>query len=236
MLLQLLAVLTVMAKYLTGLRDYSRETAGWILASVTVPMAASTFLTVWYHRRELRHFWLLVGVVGCATCLWWMSSVDNFTAKEQVAMMLGCWGLFVGVLPPVFLQDEVEALDRRDSLYGGAVAVVFVIVPLVVVPTMTSTVISAWADRAADAQRMNLRENSPELQESSARIADYYRQRGVAGPELSQMTSAVLGGLVKSDAVTHGIQSGLRFLSIIVAGIGLPVTALLARSDSTKAS
>src|SRR5207245_2451947 len=120
-----------------------------------------------------------------------------------------------------------EGLDRRDILYGGAVAVVFLIVPIVVVPTMTSTIVSAWADRAADAQRMNLRENRPEIQEASARIADYYRQRGVSGPELSQMTSTVLGSQVKSDAITHGIQSGLRFLSLMVGGIGLLVTAIM---------
>jgi MFS family permease len=227
LLLQLLAVLTVMAKYLTGLRDYPREVAGWVLAAVTPTMAASTLLTVWFRPQALRHVWLLVGVVGCAACLWWTSSVDRFTSRGEVALMLGCWGLFVGLLPPVFLQDEVDALDPRDKLIGSLLAVVCLIVPLVVVPTMTSTVVSAWADRAADAQRMNLRENRPELQESSARVADYYRQKGVSGPELSQMTSAVLGGQVKSDAVTHGIQSGLRFLSLVVGGVGLLVTALL---------
>ena len=145
--------------------------------------------------------------------------------------MIGCWGLFVGLFPPAFLQDEVEGLDRRDALYGGAVAVVFLIVPIVVVPTMTSTIVSAWADRAADAQRMNIRENRPEIQEASARIADYFRQRGVDGPELSQRTSSILGSQVKSDAVAHGIRSGLRFLSIFVGGMGLLVTMLLARSQ-----
>jgi MFS family permease len=234
MLLQLLAVLTLMANYCLELRDYPREVAGWVLAPATLTMAVSTLLTTWFHRRALRHFWLFAGVVGCAVCLWWMSSADNFTSKGQVALMIGCWGLFVGLFPPAFLQDEVEGLDRRDFLYGGAVAVVFLIVPIVVVPTMTSTIVSAWADRAADAQRMNLRENRPEIQESSARIADYYRQRGVGGPELSRMTSNVLGSSVKSDAVTHGIQSGLRFLSLVVGGAGLLITVLLMRSGSAR--
>jgi MFS family permease len=227
MLLQLLAVLTLMAKYCIALRDYPREVAGWVLAPATVTMALSTFLTTYFHRRALRHVWLFVGVVGCAVCLWWMSSVDNFTAKGQVAFMVGCWGLFVGLFPPAFLQDEVEGLDRRDSLYGGAVAIVFLVVPIVVVPTVTSTVVSAWTDRAADVQRLNLRENRPEVQESSARVADYYRHRGVSGPELSQRTSTVLGSFVKTEAVAHGIQSGLRFLSLVVGGVGLVVTALL---------
>jgi hypothetical protein len=191
-------------------------------------MAVSTFLTTWFHRRALRHFWLLVAVVGCAACLWWMSYVDDFTDKWHVGLMIGCWGLFVGLIPPVFLQDEVEALDRRDSIYGGAVAVVFLVVPLVVVPTMTSTIVSEWADRAADAERLNLRENDPQLQETATRVADYYHQRGVSGPELSQLTGTVVGSSVKSAAVTHGIQSGLRFLSLIVGVTGLLATALLA--------
>src|SRR5262249_13586270 len=158
----------------------------------------------------LRHFWLLLGVVGCAVCLWWMSSVDSFTSKERVALMIGCWGLFIGLFPPAFLQDEVEGLDRRDSLYGGAVAVVFLVVPMVVVPTMTSTIVSVWTDRALDAQRLNLQPNRPEVEESSARVADYYRQRGVEGGEASQMASAVLGGSARAEAAAHGIQSGLR--------------------------
>jgi MFS family permease len=227
LLLQLLAVLTLLAKYCIALRDYPREVAGWMLAPASLTMAVSTFLTTRFHRPALRHFWLLAGVAGCAACLWWMSCLDNFTSKGQATLMIACWGLFVGLFAPAFLQDEVEGLDRRDSLYGGAVAVVFLIVPIVVIPTMTSTIVSAWTDRAVDSQRLNLRENRPEIQESSARVADYYRQRGVSGPELSQMTSTVLGRFVKTEAVAHGIQGGLRFLSLIVGGIGLLVTILL---------
>src|SRR5262249_52981168 len=99
-----------------------------------------------------------------------------------------------------------------------------------IVPTLTSTIISAWADRAADAQRMNIADNRPEVQAVSARVADYYGQRGAAGPELSQLTATVLGGAVKSQAVAYGIQSGLRFLSLFVGATGLLITALLARS------
>jgi hypothetical protein len=163
-----------------------------------------------------------------------MSSVDNFTSKGQVALMMGCWGLFLGLFPPAFLQDEVEGLDRRDSLYGGAVAVVFLIVPIVVVPTMTSTIVSAWTDRALDTERLNVRQNRPEVEDSSARVADYYQQRGVRGTESSQMASTVLGGFVKTEAVAQGIQSGLRFLSLIVGGVGLLVTALLAWSGAAR--
>jgi MFS family permease len=234
LLVQLLAVLTLMAKYLTALRDYPREVAGWVLAAVTPTMALSTFLTTRFHRRALRHFWLLVGSLGCAGCLWWMSSVDNFTAKGQVALMLGCWGLFLGLIPPAFLQDEVEGLDRRDSLYGGAVAVVFLVAPIIIVPTMTSTLVSDWTDRALDAERLNVAENRPPVQESAARVADYYRQRGEGGAESSQMASTVIGTFAHVEAAAQGIQYGLRFLSVVVGGVGLLVTVLLARSGTAR--
>jgi hypothetical protein len=48
------------------------------------------------------------------------------------------------------------------------------------------------------------------------------------------MTGTVLGSSVKSQAVVHGIQSGLRFLSLAIAGLGLVVTALLAGGGAPK--
>jgi hypothetical protein len=236
MLLQLLAVLTLMANYCIELRDYPRPTTGWILAPASLTMAASTFLTIWFRRANLRHFWLLVGVIGCACCLWWMSSVDFFTSKSVVALMIGCWGIFVGLFPPSFLQDEVDALDPRDFALGGALAVVCLVVPFIVVPTMTSTIVSAWTDRAFDAERLNLRENRPAVAESSARVADYYAQRGVGGPERAQLASTVLGTSVHLEAASQGIQVGLRFLSAIVGGLGLLVTGGLAIPELRKST
>ncbi len=227
LLLNLGIVMTIIAKYLVALRDYPRDVAGLLLVPATVTMALSTFLTTRFHRRALRHVWLLIGVIGTASCTWWMASVDNFTSRGQIAIMVGCWGLFVGLLPPVFLTDEVEALDRRDALYGGALAVVCLILPLIIVPTLTSTVISAWSDRALDAERFNLRDNRPEVQAAAARLADYYRGLGLQGPELAQWTATAQGAFVQKEAVAHGIQSGFRFLSLVVGGIGLLVTLLL---------
>jgi MFS family permease len=227
LLLELGAVMGLMGKYLTGLRDFPRDTAGWILASATPAMAAATLLTVVFHRRSLRFVWFLVGVSGSAASLWWMSSVDNFTSKEQVATMLGCWGFCIGLYPPVFLPIEVESLDRRDSMYAGAIAIVCLVIPLLVIPNTMSTIVSVWTDRALDTERMNISENRPEVMAAQLRIADYYRQHGVDGPELAQETGRVLGTFVTVEAASHGISSGLRFLSIAVCLLGLLVAALL---------
>ena len=224
MLLQLLAVLTLMANYCLELRDYPRTTTGWLLAPASLTMAVSTFLTTRFHRQSRRHVWLLVGVVGCAASLWWMSSVDFFTSKSQVALMIGCWGIFVGLFPPSFLQDEVDALDHRDFALGGALAIICLIVPIIIIPTTTSTIVSAWTDCAFDAERLNLQQNRPEVGNSSARVADYYAQRGVIKPEAAQLASTVLGASVHLEAASQGIQAGLRFLSITVGVLGLLVT------------
>src|SRR4029450_3825334 len=108
--------------------------------------------------------------------------------------------------PIAFLTDEVEGLDRRDGLYGGALAIVALIVPIITIPTATGTVIKAWSDRAADTYRLNLSTNRPPVSEAEDRGADYYRQRGLSGPDLQQETATVLGGFVKVESIAVGFQ------------------------------
>ena len=232
MLLNLVAVLTIVGLYATELRGYPRTTAGWLMAPTTLSMAATTFLTTWFHRRSLRHVWLVVGMVGTAACVWWLSSLDNFTPKEHVAWILACWGAFLGLIPPVFLTDEIEGLNPKDFLYAGALAVVGMVVPISTVPTATGTVIKAWSDRAEDTYRLNLSTNRPPVSEAGDRVADYYRQRGLSGPVLQQETGTILGGFAKVESVAAGFQWGLRFLSLLMLTLGLPVALLLWHAGS----
>ena len=227
MLLNLVAVLTIVGMYATELRGYPRTTAGWLMVPTTLTMAATTFLTTWFHRRSLRHVWLVVGMAGTAACIWWLSSLDNFTPKEHVALILACWGAFLGLIPPVFLTDEIEGLNPKDFLYAGALAVVGMVVPIITVPTATGTVIKAWSDRAEDTYRLNLSTNRPPVSEAEDRVADYYRQHGLNGPALQQETGTVLGGFAKVESIAAGFQWGLRFLSLMMLTVGLTVALLL---------
>jgi hypothetical protein len=34
--------------------------------------------------------WLVVEFVGTAAYIWWLSSIDNFTSKEHIPVILGC--------------------------------------------------------------------------------------------------------------------------------------------------
>jgi len=230
MLLHMVAVLTIIGMYCTELRNYPRITAGWLMVPASLTMAATTFLTTWFHRRSLRHVWLIIGLVGSSGCVWWLSSIDNFTSKEHLAVMLASWGAFVGLIPPVFLTDEIEGIDPKDMLYAGAIGIIGLVVPIITVPTATGTVIKAWSDRALDVYRQNLRENRPAVEQASSRVADYFHQRGLSGAGLQQETSRVLGGFATIESVAHGFRSGLRFLSLMMLGIGLPVAIFLAHA------
>jgi MFS family permease len=230
MLLHMVGVLTIVGLYCTELRGYPRITAGWLMVPTSLTMAATTFLTTRYHRRSLRHVWLIVGLTGSAACVWWLSSLDNFTPKEHLPLMLACWGAFLGLIPPVFLTDEIEGLDPKDMLYAGAIGIIGLVVPIITVPTATGTVIKAWSDRALDVYRENLRENRPAVELASARVADYFHQRGLSGAGLQRETSRVLGGFATLESVAHGFRSGLRFLSLMMLIIGLTVAIALAHA------
>src|SRR6516162_3985281 len=227
MLTQLVGVLTIIGLYATELRNYPRITAGWLMIPTTLTMGATTLLTTWFHRRSLRHVWLVVGVLGAAACVWWLSSLDNFTPKEHVAVILACWGAFLGLIPPVFLTDEIEGVSPKDFLYSGSLAVVGLVVPILTVPTATGTTIKVWSDRAADTYRLNLSSNRPAVPEAADRVADYYQQRGLSGPALQQETGTVLGTFATVESVAYGFQWGLRFLSLMMLTLGLTVALLL---------
>jgi hypothetical protein len=216
--------------YATELRDYPRTTAGWLMVPGTLTMAAATFLTTWFHRRSLRHVWLVVGVVGVAAGEWWLSSVDNFTPKGHLSLMLACWAAFLGLIPPAFLTDEIEGLNPKDFMYAGALAVVGLGLPILTIPSATGTVIKAWSDRALDTYRLNLSTNRPAVSEAGARVADYYQQRGLSGPPLQQETGRVLGTFAAVESVACGFRQGLRFLSLMTLALGLIVGCLLWRA------
>ena len=190
------AVLAVMGKYLIELRDYPREVAGWVLAPAALDDGGLDLPDDRLPPPRVAARLAAGGRGGDARAASGGSrSIDNFTPKEHIAAILACWGLFLGLFPPVFLTDEVEALEPKDALYAGALAVVCLVTPLLVVPIATSTAISAWTDRALDSQRLNLREERVAVREAQARVADDYRQRGVAGPEQAALTGTALGGV-----------------------------------------
>jgi MFS family permease len=230
MLTQLVGVLTIVGLYATELRDYPRITAGWLMIPTTLTMGATTLLTTWFHWRRLRHVWLVAGVVGAAACVWWLSSLDNFTPKEHLAVMLACWGAFLGLIPPAFLTDENEGLNPKDSLYAGTLGIVGLLVPLLTVPVATGTMVKAWSDRAEDTYRLNLSSNRPAVPEAAARVSQYYRGRGLGGRAVQQETRTVLGTFATLESNAVGFRWGLRFLSLMMLTLGLPVALLLWRA------
>src|SRR5262249_49336384 len=106
-------------------------------------------------------------------------------------------------------------------------AVAGLVVPIITVPTMTGTMIKVWADRAEDTYRLNLSTNRPAVPEAGARVADYYRQRGLSGTDLQRETGTVLGGFAKLESAAVGFRWGLRFLSLMMLTLGLLDAGLL---------
>ena len=88
MLLHMVAVLTIVGMYCTELRGYPRITAGWLMVPASLAMAATTFLTTWFHSPVAAARLAGRGVRGFGGCVWWLSSIDNFTPKEHCR---SCW-------------------------------------------------------------------------------------------------------------------------------------------------
>jgi hypothetical protein len=121
--------------------------------------------------------------------------------------VLACWGSFLGLIPPVFLTDEIEGLDPKDMLYAGALGIIGLVAPIITIPTATGTVLRERSDRAPDVFRHNLREDRPAFEQAPARVADHFHRRGLSGAALQQETGRVLGGFVTLESAAHGFRS-----------------------------
>jgi len=144
MLTQLVGVLTIVGLYAMELRGYDRTTAGWLMVPATLAMASTTVLTTCFHRRRLRHVWLIGGILGSAASVWWLSSLDNFTSNEHIALILTFWGAFLGLFSPAFLSDEIEGVPRKDMLYAGCLTMVGIVTPIITVPTTIARAFSRF--------------------------------------------------------------------------------------------
>src|SRR5437764_9728381 len=98
------------------------------------------------------------------------------------------------------------------------------------VPPQPTPALKAWSDRALDTYRLNLGTNRPAVSEAGARVADYYQQRGLSGPPLQQETGRILGTFAAAESVAYGFRHGLRFLSLMMLALGLPVALLMWRA------
>jgi hypothetical protein len=95
-------------------------------------------------------------------------------------------------------------VSPKDALYAGALGVVGLIVPIITLPSATGTMIKAWSDRAEDTYRLNLSIDRPPVSEVWDRVADYYRQRDLSGPDLHRETDMVRVGFAKVESVAAG--------------------------------
>jgi hypothetical protein len=68
------------------------------------------------------------------------------------------------------------------------------------------------------------------VSEAGSRVADYYQQHGLSRPERQDETGRVLGGFATVESVAWGFRWGLRFRSLMMLALGLPVALLLWRS------
>lgn len=227
MLVYMSAVLSIMGIYLTEVRGYPRPVAGLVMAPTTLTMALATILTTAWHRRSLRHIWLFVAVIGCAGCLWGLSSIDNFTPKERVAGLLALWGLFLGLFPPVFLTDEVEGQNPRDAAFTATLSLTILFLSMALIPTITKLSIKSWTDRAEDAMRQNISANRPEVEATATRVASYYTRGGLAKDDALAASKQIIGAYVVAESTVRGLRYALQFLSLIMLVFGLVVATLL---------
>jgi hypothetical protein len=129
------------------------------------------------------------------------------------------------MLPAAFLIDEVEGIDRRNMPYAGLLAVVALVVPLVIVPSVMSSAVASGADVAYARQRRAVRAERPIVVSTLARTADHLAIRGQLPQTAAAGSVVTVAALVKLRSAASGIQSALATLAIFRGSLGGLVAA-----------
>lgn len=224
LLLHLAAVMGVLSKYMVELRGYPAVHAGWVFVPATFSMALGFLISVSRRDREWRHFCLLVGALGAAGSILWLSGVDLTTPWHATCLRVAVWGLFVGALPGSFLIDEVEGLDKSDMPVAAAFAIVVLATPLILVPALMGTLISDRKEAAFDSQRRWIRSGRPVVGATLARGVEHFASRGLDEQQAPALSAGVIGAMVQMRSASIGIQSGLVFLGLFTGLLGLICT------------
>lgn len=227
LLLHLAAVLGLLAKYMVNLRGFPRETAGWVFVPVTCSLAVSFYLCAQIKNRDWRHLTLLVGAMGSAGSVLWLSQIDLATPGFYLSLILTLWGFFLGMFPASFLIDEVECMRKEDMPVAGAFAIVCLAAPLIIVPALMSLAVSNGTDVAFEAQRRNLRPGRPVVAVTLERSVGMLTKKGLDAEQSLALSVGALGGMVKLQSSSMGIQSGLRVLGLATGILGAIVSVIL---------
>jgi len=221
LLLHLAAVLGVISKYLVELRAVPAVTAGLVFVPVTLSMAAGFLVFIGFRNRDTRHLGLLAGVIGSSLAVYWLANVNLTTPLAEVSIRLAVWGFFLGALPASFLIDEVECLDKSDLPVAAAFAIVVLATPLILVPAWMGTAVSDGKETAFDHLRASIRSDRPVVMATLDRSLEHFTARGMDEVEAPALSAGLLAVIVKLQAATMGIQSGLRLLAQTTGLLGL---------------
>lgn len=227
LLVHLAAVFGLLSKYMVNLRGYPRETAGWVFVPVTLGLALSFWFCARIRDRDWRHLTLVVGAVGTSATLLKLSNLDLATTHRDLSLTLFVWSLFLGTFPASFLIDEVESMRKEDLPVAGALAILCLATPLIIVPSIMSTAISNGNDIAFDAQRRNLRSGRPVVGATLERAVRELDHRGLDAGQIAAVSAGSLGAMVKLQSASMGIQAGLRTLAMATGILGLVVSGCL---------
>lgn len=227
LLLQIAAVLGVLAKYMVELRGFPAARAGLAFTPATVTMALGFLICANLRNRDWRHFSLLLGVLGSAASIYWLAQADLTTPWTRICWQMAVWGFFVGALPASFLIDEVEGLDKSDLPVAAAFAIVVLATPLILVPSLMGTAIGDSKEAAFDHLRESIRPGRPVLDNTLERAVLHFSSRGLDERQAPVLAAGLVGAMVQLKSASLGIQTGLRFLAMITLILGLGSTAPL---------
>lgn len=212
--------------YLTDLRGYQWWQAGLVFLPALPCMLAAVLVGLWLGAPANRSWRLVGGLAVMALATWRLAAADLYMPREEIALLVACWGAGVGLATVPAMQGVFAGLTQEQAMQQAGIFNLNRFIPGFVVGTLMVTLLSRTTDAELDRLRLRITHNRPAVTQTLGQMrGDLARRTGLpAGPR--RQAQAVLGKWARVNARAFALQTVLYYLAFLTgAGAVLALVA-----------
>jgi EmrB/QacA subfamily drug resistance transporter len=223
-----LVIVPLLTVYMAVTRDYMRSTAGLVLLPAVATMGMSLALGARYGDRSNRKPRLILGLATMTVGTWLLSSLDLFTDKRWLAVVVAFWAFGAGLVASPVICIPLEGLDPQQVASSASIKNLFRVLPSFVGGGVISILIERRTDARFDSMRQLLTPNRPPTLDVYRGLADYFTLHGASPGDAAARARGTILQFLRENATVYADQAAFQYLALLPA-LGVALAFLLRR-------
>lgn len=207
--------LSLLGAYMTDLRGYQWWEGGLVLICGAGAMLLSMAVGLFWTGHRTRKIRMAGGLLGMAAATWQLASVDLYTSKIWIASIVFAWALAAGIVVVPALLTIFEDLSPVQVFRSAGVFNIMRSIPAFTAGTLGVALFTQTADGNFDLWRLDITHHRPIVKETSKRLEQHFRERGVSLQTSRKQSRAALGQWVHAHGKAYAFGTLFGYLALL---------------------